>query len=75
MKCARASSFGQNDLQPYLHSIKEVRLLTAAEECVLAEAIARGDKNAFNRMIRANLRLVVKIARDYLGRGLHFSRI
>ena len=70
MKCARHCSFDQNDLQSYLRSIKEVTLLTASEECVLAEAIARGDKNAFNRMIQANLRLVVKIARDFLGRGL-----
>src|SRR6185312_16527114 len=36
----------------------------------LAEAIARGDRDARTRMIRANLRLVVKIARDYVGRGL-----
>ena len=46
------------------------RLLTAAEECTLAEAIARGDKDARTRMIQANLRLVVKIARDYVGRGM-----
>ena len=46
------------------------RLLTASEECTLAEAIARGDKDARTRMIQANLRLVVKIARDYVGRGI-----
>ena len=45
-------------------------MLTAAEECTLAEAIARGDKDARSRMIQANLRLVVKIARDYVGRGM-----
>ncbi len=45
-------------------------MLTAAEECPLAEAIARGDKDARSRMIQANLRLVVKIARDYVGRGM-----
>ena len=39
-------------------------------ECELARAIAAGDKDARARMIRANLRLVVKIARDYSGRGL-----
>jgi RNA polymerase primary sigma factor len=44
--------------------------LSAAEEKTLAEAIAQGDGNARSRMIRANLRLVVKIARDYLGRGM-----
>ena len=40
------------------------------EECELADAIARGDKDARTRMIQANLRLVVKIARDYMGRGM-----
>jgi RNA polymerase primary sigma factor len=45
-------------------------LLTASDECALAEAIARGDKNAFDRLIQANLRLVVKIAQDFEGRGL-----
>ena len=54
----------------YLKEIRDESLLTAAEECTLAEAIARGDKDARSRMIQANLRLVVKIARDYLGRGM-----
>jgi RNA polymerase primary sigma factor len=40
------------------------------EECELAAAIARGDTEARSRMIRANLRLVVTIAKEYLGRGL-----
>ena len=57
-------------LQVYLKEIRDESLLTAAEECALAEAIARGDKDARTRMIQANLRLVVKIARDYIGRGM-----
>jgi RNA polymerase primary sigma factor len=57
-------------LQVYLKEIRDESLLTAAEECALAEAIARGDNDARTRMIQANLRLVVKIARDYLGRGM-----
>jgi RNA polymerase primary sigma factor len=57
-------------LQVYLREIKHESLLTAAEECALAEAIARGDKDARARMIQSNLRLVVKIARDYVGRGM-----
>ena len=59
-----------NSLQIYLREIKDESLLTAAEECTLAEAIARGDLDARTRMIQANLRLVVKIALDYVGRGM-----
>ncbi|MGC8640149.1 MAG: sigma-70 family RNA polymerase sigma factor [Isosphaeraceae bacterium] len=58
------------DLRTYFESIRQVDLLSTAEECVLADAIARGDLNARRRMIQANLLLVVKIARNYLGRGL-----
>jgi RNA polymerase primary sigma factor len=57
-------------LNLYIREIKDGPLLTAAEERALAEAIARGDRDARTRMIQANLRLVVKIARDYVGRGL-----
>jgi RNA polymerase primary sigma factor len=56
-------------LQAYLDDIHD-NLLSADEERRLAEAIARGDREARARMIRANLRLVVRIARDYMGRGL-----
>ena len=59
-----------NPLQTYFRDINQSGLLTAAEERVLAEAIARGDRDARSRMIQANLRLVVKIAREYLGRGM-----
>jgi RNA polymerase primary sigma factor len=57
-------------LEPYLSEIRGDALLSAAEETALAEAIARGDRDARARLIRANLRLVVKIARQYAGRGL-----
>jgi RNA polymerase primary sigma factor len=59
-----------NHLQSYFRDINEVSLLSAAEEQCLAEAIAGGDSDARGRMIQANLRLVVKIARGYLGRGM-----
>ncbi len=59
-----------NDLHTYFRDINQASLLSAAEERELAEAIARGDCDARTRMIEANLRLVVKIARDYLGRGM-----
>src|SRR6516164_7701725 len=62
-----------NCLQVYLREIKDESLLTAAEECALADAIARGDRDARTRMIQANLRLVVKIAREYVGRGMVFE--
>lgn len=70
MKCAWAGDADQGGIAPYLRAINGDTLLSASEERILAEAIARGDRNAFERMIQANLRLVVKIAHDYLGRGL-----
>ncbi|PWU18951.1 MAG: RNA polymerase subunit sigma [Verrucomicrobia bacterium] len=57
-------------LQLYLREIGEVKLLTPQEEIKLAARIKRGDKAARELMIKANLRLVVKIARDYDGLGL-----
>lgn len=57
-------------LAAYLGQLPDEALLTAAEERSLSEAIARGDEAARARMIQANLRLVVRIARDYQGRGL-----
>ncbi|GAC1334724.1 MAG: RNA polymerase sigma factor RpoD/SigA [Isosphaeraceae bacterium] len=57
-------------LDVYLDEIRDDALLTAAEERPLADAIARGDRNAKSRLIQANLRLVVRVARDYAGRGL-----
>jgi RNA polymerase primary sigma factor len=54
----------------YLREIGQVKLLTVEEEITLAARIKRGDKAARDQMIKANLRLVVKIARDYEGLGL-----
>src|SRR3954451_24945123 len=71
MSCFQAKDCDvPNTLNLYLREIKDGPLLSAAEERELAEAIARGDRVARARMIQANLRLVVKIARDYLGRGM-----
>jgi RNA polymerase primary sigma factor len=70
MKYTHTARGDQKEIQSYLYAIKEETLLTATEECSLAEAIAGGDKNALSRMIQANLRLVVKIAQDYVGGGL-----
>jgi RNA polymerase primary sigma factor len=61
-----------DSLRLYLRSIGRVDLLTADEEVFLAKRIERGDMVAKQRMIEANLRLVVSIAKGYLGRGLSF---
>jgi RNA polymerase primary sigma factor len=60
----------QSPLETYLREINETKLLSAREEKDLATAIAQGDVRARDRMIRANLRLVVNIARGYTGKGL-----
>ena len=61
-----------DSLRLYLRSIGRVSLLTAEQEVQLARRIERGDMDAKQQMIEANLRLVVSIAKSYLGRGLTF---
>ena len=61
-----------DSLRLYLRSIGRVELLTAQDEVSLARRIERGDMDAKQAMIEANLRLVVSIAKGYLGRGLSF---
>ena len=61
-----------DSLRLYLRSIGRVHLLSAEQEVTLAQRIERGDMAAKQRMIEANLRLVVSIAKSYLGRGLTF---
>ncbi len=61
-----------DSLRLYLRSIGRVQLLTAEQEVLLARRIERGDMLAKQQMIEANLRLVVSIAKSYLGRGLTF---
>lgn len=56
----------------YLKEIGRVPLLTAEEEIELARHMEMGDKNAKGRLIEANLRLVVSIAKRYVGRGMQF---
>jgi RNA polymerase primary sigma factor len=65
-----ATSAVQNPLETYLREINETALLTADDEKRLATAIAQGDALARDHMVRANLRLVVNIARGYANRGL-----
>ena len=61
-----------DSLRLYLRAIGRVELLNASEEVALAKRIERGDMEAKQHMIEANLRLVVSIAKGYLGRGLTF---
>src|SRR5438045_2113337 len=60
----------QTPLETYLREINETALLNAQEEKQLAYRIEEGDTQARDRMVRANLRLVVNIARSYTGKGL-----
>lgn len=66
----RSSYDGDTAIKLYLREVGSVKLLTPAEEIALAARIKKGDKKAREHMIKANLRLVVKIARDYEGIGL-----
>ena len=66
----KESSNVQTPLETYLREINETSLLSAKEERELARAIGDGDVRARDRMVRANLRLVVNIARGYTGKGL-----
>ncbi len=60
----------QSPLETYLREINETPLLSPEDEQDLAVAIGEGDVQARDRMVRANLRLVVNIARGYTGKGL-----
>ncbi len=63
-------SFQEPGLQVYLKEIEQTPLLTAEEEVALARRVAKGDVEARDRMIRANLRLVVYVARQFANRGV-----
>ena len=61
-----------DSLQLFLADVGRHKLLTAAEEVMLAKRIERGDVSAKRHMIESNLRLVVSIAKKYTNRGLQF---
>jgi RNA polymerase primary sigma factor len=63
----------RNALKAYLQEIGKIQLLTSEEEAVLARSVREGDQKALNRLIEANLRFVVQIAKEYQGKGLPLS--
>lgn len=65
-----ANDFDDHGIRIYLREIGQTPLLTVKEEIELAKRIKKGDEKARQKMIMANLRLVVKIARDYAQLGL-----
>jgi RNA polymerase primary sigma factor len=69
-RAARRDISSNSPLQIYLHDINATPLLSAEEERDLALRIAEGDPYAREHMVKANLRLVVNIARGYLNKGL-----
>ena len=70
IRLRKSAASVQTPLETYLREINETALLSAADEHDLADRIANGDVQARDRMVRANLRLVVNIARGYTGKGL-----
>jgi RNA polymerase primary sigma factor len=66
-----ADSPSTDSVRAYLKEIGTVSLLSARDEVRLAKLIERGDQNAKNALIEANLRLVVSVAKRYMGRGLN----
>jgi len=71
-KRANLKEIANDSVRMYLSEIGRVDLLTADEEITLANAIAKGDPVAKQKLAEANLRLVVSIAKKYIGRGLSF---
>jgi RNA polymerase primary sigma factor len=69
-RAARRDINAHSPLQIYLHDINATPLLTAEEERSLASRVLEGDPYAREHMVKANLRLVVNIARGYLNKGL-----
>ena len=65
-------AFADDSVRMYLREIGKIPLLTPEEEADLAQRIVKGDKTAKDKMVEANMRLVVSIAKRYGGRGLDF---
>lgn len=71
-KASVEKTAADDSVKIYLQQIGRVKLLSADEEIELAKRIAEGDEQAKQKLVQANLRLVVSIAKKYIGRGLSF---
>ena len=60
----------EDDIRQYLREIRQIPRLTPEEERELARRCAQGDEEAIRKMVNANLRLVVSVAKEYSGRGV-----
>lgn len=60
----------EDDIRQYLREIRQIPRLTPEEERELARRCAKGDEEAIRKMVNANLRLVVSVAKEYSGRGV-----
>jgi RNA polymerase primary sigma factor len=65
-------AFADDSVRMYLREIGKIPLLTPEEEAELATKIVKGNKKAKDKMVESNMRLVVSIAKRYVGRGLDF---
>ena len=65
-------AFADDSVRLYLREIGKIPLLTPEEEADLAQRIVKGDKKAKDKMVESNMRLVVSIAKRYVGRGMLF---
>lgn len=69
----KEESFTEDSVRLYLREIGRVKMIKPDEEIELARRIAKGDKDAKKKLIQANLRLVISIAKKYVNRGLPFQ--
>lgn len=67
------TSRGSEALERYLQDISKEEMVSTDEEVELAKRIRQGDKNALKRLVKANLRFVVSVAKQYQGQGLELT--
>ncbi|HVE99712.1 MAG TPA: sigma factor, partial [Rubrobacteraceae bacterium] len=77
-KVERAATSDRGDAGPevvglYLSRARRHRILSRREEAALSARISQGDETAWEELVQCNLRLVVSVARGYMGRGLEFA--